>query len=128
MYTPLAQTNFAVQPMSVKQAEGLEAVFECLYPGETAYDWSVNGTILSSLSPNIASDIVSIPSVGGSRASLTILARPEYNNTVVQCEAIVRVNGTPDLVLSDIAHLTVQGKQMPTPGKTCLHLRFLNHL
>ena len=123
MYTPIAQTNFAVQPMSVRQAEGLKAVFECLHPGgETSHDWFVNGTFLSSLSPIRSSDIVSSPSLEGSPGSLTILARPEYNNTVVRCRAIVVVNGTADLALSDIAHLTVQGKRMPTPGKTCLHL------
>ena len=118
MYTCIAQTTFTVQPVITRQAEGLEAVIECLHPGgETSYDWFINQTILSSLSPDISSDIDSIPSVGGSRATLTILARPEYNNTVVQCEAIVRVNGTGDFVPSDIAHLTVQGKRMPTPGK-----------
>ena len=105
MYTCIAQTTFTVQPVTTRQAEGLEAVFECLHPGgETSHDWSVNGTILSSLSPDITSDIVSSPSVGGSLATLTIPATPEYNNTVVQCKATVVVNGTADLALSDIAH------------------------
>ena len=104
-------------------------MFECLHPGGvTSHDWFVNGTHLSSFSPNIASDIDSNPAVGGSRATLTITARPQYNNTVVQCEAIIRVNRTAYLVLSDIPHLTVQGKRVPTPGITCLHLHFLNHL
>ena len=128
MYTCIAQTTFTVQPVTTRQAEGLEAVFECLHPGgETSHDWFVNGTHLSSLSPNIASDIVSSSSVGGSPTSLTILSRAEYNNTVVRCRAIVTVNGTADLVLSDIAHLTVQGKRMPTPGKLVCIYTFLDH-
>ena len=80
-----AQTNFTVQPMSVVQAEGLEAVFECLYPGAISYAWAINGIFLS----NYTTDIVAVSPSGDSPASLTISARPEYNNTVIQCGATV---------------------------------------
>ena len=91
--------------MSVIQAEGLEAVFECLHPGATSYGWAINGTFLSVY----PSDLVAVSPSGDSPASLTILARPEYNNTVVQCEAVVRVGGGAVFVLADNATLTVQG-------------------
>ena len=87
------------------QAEGLEAVFGCLYPGAFTYSWTINGTSVS----NYSSDIDSNPPSGGSQASLNIPARPEYNNTVVQCRAVVVVGGRPELVLSDNATLTVYG-------------------
>ena len=92
--------------MSVIQAEGLEAVFECLHPGATAYGWALNGTFLSVYPPNI---VTNSPS-GDSPASLTIPAIPEYNNTVVQCRAIVEVGrGSFMVVRSDSATLTVNG-------------------
>ena len=84
-------------------------MFECLYPGATPYGWAINGTFLFDLPP----DIVTHPPSGGSPASLTIPARPEYNNTVVQCEAVVRVGSNLHLVLSDSATLTVYGRQSP---------------
>ena len=94
--------------MSVIQAEGLEAVFECLYPGATSYGWALNGTFLF----DIPSDIDIDPPSEDSPATLTIPARPEYNNTVVQCEAVVRVRGGAEIVLSDNATLTVYGESV----------------
>ena len=91
--------------MPVIQAEGLEAVFECLHPGATSYGWAINRTFLSVYPLGI----VTVSPSGGSPATLTIPARPEYNNTVVQCEAVVRVRRGAEFVLSDNATLTVQG-------------------
>ena len=90
------------------QAEGLEAVFECLYPGATAYGWAIDGTFLSVYPPDIDTDSPS----GDSPAFLTILAIPEYNNTVVQCRAIVLVRGSILVLLSDNATLTVYGESV----------------
>ena len=87
------------------QAEGLEAVFECLYPGATAYSWAINGTFLSLYPPDVVADSPS----GGSPATLTVPAIPEYNNTVIHCEAVVRVRGGAKFVLSDNATFLVQG-------------------
>ena len=92
--------------MSVIQAEGLGAVFECLYPGVT-YSWLLNGTILS----NFPTSITTNSPLEGSPATLTIPARPEYNNTVVQCEAIVRV-GRRSRELSKNAMFLVYGESM----------------
>ena len=71
--------------MSVIQAEGLEAVFECLYPGAISYAWAINGTFQS----DYPTDIMAVSPSGGSTATLTIPARPEYNNTVIQCGTTV---------------------------------------
>ena len=94
--------------MSVIQAEGLEAVFECLYPGATYYCWFINGIFLSVYPPNIDTD----PPSGGSPASLTIPAIPKYNNIVIQCRAIVEVGGGIQVLLSDNATLTVCGESV----------------
>ena len=94
--------------MSVRQAEGLEAVFECLYPGATSYGWAINGTYLSVFPP----DIVAVSPSGGSPGSLIIPAKPEYNNTVIQCGAIVVVGGGVQVLLSDNATLTVYGESV----------------
>ena len=95
--------QFTVQPVPVVQAEGLEAVFECLYPGAIS-SWFVNGVHQTDMS--FPFDVLAL---AGPPASLTIPARPEYNNTVVQCEAVVRVGGRPEFVISDNAKLTVYG-------------------
>ena len=94
--------------MSVIQAEGLNAVFECLYPAATAYSWAINGTFLS----DFPSDIVTDSPSWDSPASLTIPAIPEYNNTVIQCRAIAVVGGSNQVLLSDNATLTVYGESV----------------
>ena len=38
--------NFTVQPESVVQAEGLDAVLECWYPGALLHVWGINGEVL----------------------------------------------------------------------------------
>ena len=103
-----AQTTFTVQPVSVRQAEGLEAVFECLYPYPGAsHDWFINGTIHSINTEDI---VATLPSVNSPEAKLRITARPEYNNTVVQCRVIVeKENNLFMAVLSNITTLTVYG-------------------
>ena len=90
------------------QAEGLEAVFECLYPGALAYDWALNRTF-STILPSGVSDTFSS---GGVPARLIIPATPQYNNTVVQCEAVVATEEGGSLLgmRSVTATLQVQSK------------------
>ena len=88
--------------MSVTQVEGMNVVFECLHPNATAYGLAFNGTRLSFL----PSDVGVVSPSGDSPASLTIPARPEYNNTVVHCEAVGEGVGN---ILSESASLKVQG-------------------
>ena len=92
--------------MSVIQAEGLEAVFECLYPG-ASHDWFINETVHSSNTEDIE---VTEPSVNSPEAILRIRARPEYNNTVVQCRALVELGNDMFMAArSNITTLTVYG-------------------
>ena len=90
--------------MSIIQAKGLKAVFECLYLGAIS-SWVVNGIRQSD--NNFPSDVVA---VAGTPASLTIPAIQEYNNAIVQCRAFVEVGRELAMsVLSDNATLTVNG-------------------
>ena len=92
--------------MSVIQAEGLDAVFECLYPGAT-HDWFINGTIHSTNTEDI---VATLPSVNSPEAILRIRARPEYNNTVVQCRALVELGNDMFMAArSNNTTLTVYG-------------------
>ena len=103
--------QFTVQPLSVERAEGLEAVFRCQYQGEgvtVTYDWSINNTILETDTETVRARPPSSP---GGPATLTILATPEHNNSVVQCVATIR-NGivTVRSEVSTTATLTVHGE------------------
>ena len=92
----------------MRQAEGLEAVFECLHPGATFYRWVIDETFQSDFPP----DILTVSPSGGSPAILIIPARPEYNNTVIQCRASFLVGGGIQVLLSDNATLTVYGESI----------------
>ena len=101
-----AQSNFTVQPVSVVQAEGLDAVFECLYPG-ASHDWFINGTIHLTNTEDI---VVTRPTVDFPFASLRITARPEYNNITVQCRALIELGQYIFMfVWSNITTLMVYG-------------------
>ena len=93
------------------QAEGLVAVFECWCPGALSHVWRINGEYLhdDQFPPNVTRIQ---PSVDSPTARLIIIATPQYNNTVVQCEAIVIEGGVGLFVLSENATLTVQGIYM----------------
>ena len=107
-FTTEGIAGFSDQPESVVQAEGLEAVFECLYPGAVYHSWGINGEFLfdDQFPPNVTRVLPS----GDSPARLIIPAIPQYNNTVVQCEAIVRAEGGYlTSVLSCTVILLVQG-------------------
>ena len=98
--------QFTVQPVPVIQAGGLEAVFECLYPG-ASHDWFINGTIHLTDTEDI---VVTRPTVNFPFASLRITARPEYNNISVQCRAQIEL-GQDNIrfMRSNIATLMVYG-------------------
>ena len=92
--------------MSVRQAEGLKAVFECLYPN-ASHDWFINGTEHLINTDDI---VFTPPSVNSPVSKLRITARPEYNNTVVQCRVFVEVENDMFMaVRSNITTLTVYG-------------------
>ena len=85
------------------QAKGLKAVFECLYPGALAHNWRIQGEFYSEA--NFPPDINREKPSGDSPARISIPATLHYNNTVVQCNAVVNFRG----ILSNNASLQVQG-------------------
>ena len=102
--------QFTVKPVSVERAEGLEAVFRCQYQvGSTvAYDWFINHEIVRTDTKTVEHRPPSSP---GEPATLTMLATPQHNNSVVQCLRNI-YNGT--LIVgseeSATAILTVYGE------------------
>ncbi len=99
--------QFEIEPESVVQAEGLEAVFECLVPGEfVSYSWIVNG--LGSGNARFPSEIEVSGGTSGNPSVLTIPASSQFNNSVVQCIALSLSSG----VLSRNVTLTF--------GKSCM--------
>ena len=77
-----------MQPVSVVQAQGVDAVFECRYPGAQNHNWGLNGEFPTE--DTYPPDVTVTPSSNDIPATLTIPAIAQYNNTVVQCEAVVR--------------------------------------
>ena len=102
----LGLAQFTVQPESVVQAEGLEAVFECLHPGAFTYSWGIDGIYFAD--SKFPPDLNRILPSGGSPARLIIPGIPQYNNTVVQCKAFISITYT--VLLSQNATLFVQGE------------------
>ena len=99
--------QFTVQPVSVVQAQGIDAVFECQYPGARTYIWGLNGEFPShnSLPPDVT---VTPPS--GDIPTKLIIATGQHNIIVVQCVALVVRAGRvfiPELSVN--ATLQVQG-------------------
>ncbi len=79
--------QFTVQPVSVERAEGLEAEFRCQYQVEglnVSYDWFLNNVLVATDTETV---IARPPSSLGEPTTLTILATPQHNNSVVQCLA-----------------------------------------
>ena len=98
--------QFTVQPVSVVQAQGIDAVFECRYPGAQIYNWGLNGEFPAhnNLPPDVT---VILPS--GDIPTKLIIATGQYNNTGVQCEAVIRAGPVFIPKLSVNATLQVQG-------------------
>ena len=115
--------QFTEDPMSVERAEGLEAVFSCQYQEEgltVTYDWAINNSLVSIDTETVRARRPSSP---GEPATLTILATPQHNNSVVQCVATIR-NGivTVRSEISTTATLTVHGELV-----TIIYVRFCRH-
>ncbi len=82
--------QFTVQPVSVERAEGLEAEFRCLYQVEglaVSYDWFINNFLVGTDTKTVRARRPSSP---GEPTTLTILATPQHNNSVVQCLVTIR--------------------------------------
>ena len=81
---------------------GVEAVFMCRHPTADYVVWRVNN-----VSVGRTSNQTSIP-VSQGTGTLTILALPEYNGTVVECVALF-IDGSPPEI-SPPVRLIVEGK------------------
>ncbi len=77
--------------MSVVQAEGVDAVFECLYLGAVTHSWGINGIFPAD--DEFPSDFTRTQPSSDTPATLTTPATAHYNNTVIQCRALVEVEG-----------------------------------
>ena len=99
--------EFTVRPVSLIQAEGLKAVFECLYPGALSHSWGINGMYPAddAFPPDVTRTLPS----GDTPARLSIPSTGQYNNTVVQCRAVLDVGGDAQFVQTCDALLLVQG-------------------
>ncbi len=96
-----------MQPVSVIQAEGLEAVFECLYPGALSHSWEING--MYPADDAFPPDVTRTSPSGNTPARQSIPSTGQYNNTVVQCRAVLDVGGDAQFVQTCDALLLVQG-------------------
>jgi len=104
-YSPEIVTS----PESVVVFTGSEAEFTCGIRNAAIITWRVNGTFLSQLDPSLRADLDSDHETVGDidLLTLTILARAEYNGTVVQCVASVpggefRESGNATLMIQGI--------------------------
>ncbi len=74
----------------MERAEGLEAVFRCQYQVSVIYEWFLSDSLVAIDTETVRARP---PSSFGGPATLTIVATPQHNNSIVQCEATIR-NGT----------------------------------
>ncbi len=107
-----SSAQFTVQPVSVVQAKGVDVVFECLYLGAVYHSWGINGTFPAE--NEFPSDVTRTQASSIIPATLTIPATAHYNNTVVQCEAGVRVERQVDINYTENATLIMFGKSLIT--------------
>ena len=104
--------QFTVQPVSVERAEGLEAVFSCQYQAEgfdVSYDWFINNFFVGADTETVR---VRRPSSPGGPTTLTIMATPQHNNSVVYCEAGIRSGPDHTFVISSTASRVVCGESI----------------
>ena len=111
--------QITVQPESVVQSEGLEAVFECFYPGQASYSWFIDGSLVftNSPPPNVTLASASNP--------LTILAISLYNNSAIKCEARTATEG---VLFSNKSSLVVYSKYLMFTITGVFSVQFLHPL
>ena len=97
----------------MERAEGLEAVFRCQYQAEgfdvLSYHWFINNFFVGAETETVR---VRRPLSPGGPATLTILATPQHNNSVVYCEAIIRNGSDRAFEISSTASLVVRGESI----------------
>ena len=101
-------STFSGHPVSVVQAQGLDAEFLCRHPTDSGtIQWLVNGTMFRYVSNE---GFIRIEGRGNSTEALVIRAITQYNGTEVLCELYtINFNGTITVDRSLQAQLTIQG-------------------
>lgn len=99
--------GFIEEPSSITVAVGAAAIFRCRHDGAHTIDWNINGRSLGNFNPpNVTQKTLSSPE--GFIHTLSILALEHYNESTVECVAIMfldemRINQrrqrTPSVVL-----------------------------
>ena len=93
--------DFNISPENMVVPEGLFVVFKCQH-STTSVLWRVNGESVRGNTTHIPSTVVN---GSGIIHTFTIMAEPEFNNSIVECEAI-------DNGQSAAAQLVVQGESL----------------
>ncbi len=94
----------------MERAEGLEAVFRCQYQEEdVSYDWFLNNSRVTADTETV---IARRPSSHGGPTTLTILATPHHNNSVVYCVADIRNSPDRTFEMSSTVSLVVRGESI----------------
>ena len=69
---------------------GEEAIFMCHHPTADLIDWFINGSLVGANPPPDIFPSTILDDNGTIVDTLSIVGRPEYNGTVVVCEAFFR--------------------------------------
>ena len=92
-------TEFMISPEDQTVAEGLSAVFSCQHKNSLPVVWRVNGTVVNGNATHFRGSILNGNSVID---TLKILANPDFNESIIQCQVF-------DGKLSQSAQLLIQG-------------------
>ena len=95
-------------PVSQEVPVGTEAVFRCQHSTAHYIGWRVNGSFVGRNSPPDITPGTTRDEDGNLVDTLTIVARLEYNGTIVVCVAQFD-DGTPDETSEPPAILLIQG-------------------
>lgn len=96
------QNEFSVNPSTQIVPENEPSWFKCQHPMANFIGWRINGTSLSSYS---TTDVSS--HIDGPMHTLSIIARSVYNESTVECIALLPGGQPPQI--SAAAQLVVQG-------------------
>ena len=103
--------DFAEYPSNITLPFGseIQAVFKCRHPTANFIDWRVNGTSVGQSPPTDITPGTIRDDDGNLVNTLTIIARPEYNGTEVECVAVFS-GGSPDEATPSVTLTIIDGK------------------
>ena len=112
---------FSIIPSSQVVSVGEEAVFKCRHPTADFIDWFVNGSLVGRNPPPDVLPGVVQGDDGTTVHTLTIVGHPEYNGTVVVCEAFFRDGPRSELSPAALLVLTELNTTHPPHGSKIIH-------